>query len=283
MVDRRQPEQQFYGTGEFARLTAVSVRTLRFYDQIGLLVPSGRTEAGYRRYSTADLLRLQQILVLKFLGFGLDEIKHVLNVPLASLQPALAQQRAMLEERRRQLEIVIQSVDQAERMVCRDGSDWAALLQVIQAIQMNQSNDWRNRYLTAEQLKTLQAMSDTAYTDEARAALAARPPWTEADQQRVDEQYAALYAGVRQAVAAGEEPAGPTGQALAGQAIGLIEAFTGGEAVVTEGLKTFWANFQALPADQRPFQIPLNETEAAFLEEAKSIFVDRRQSETGAN
>src|SRR6185312_9639604 len=52
-------------------------RSLHYYDEIGLLKPTGRTEAGHRLYSEKDLLRLQQILTLKFLGFSLDVIKGI--------------------------------------------------------------------------------------------------------------------------------------------------------------------------------------------------------------
>ena len=67
--------RRFYHTGQFARKVAVSVRTLRYYDRVGLLRPAQHTEAGYRLYTDADLVRLQQILALKFLGFSLEEIK----------------------------------------------------------------------------------------------------------------------------------------------------------------------------------------------------------------
>ncbi|MEK0315071.1 MerR family transcriptional regulator [Cohnella sp. 56] len=61
--------------GELARMTGVTVRTLRFYDQIGLLVPSGQTESGHRLYGEQDLARLHQIVSLKELGLSLEEIK----------------------------------------------------------------------------------------------------------------------------------------------------------------------------------------------------------------
>src|SRR5665811_82764 len=64
--------------GEVARLAHVSVRTLHHYDDIGLLAPSGRTAAGYRLYSEADLRRLRQVLFYRQLDFGLDEIAAML-------------------------------------------------------------------------------------------------------------------------------------------------------------------------------------------------------------
>ena len=61
--------------GELAKRTGVSVRTLHYYDEIGLLSPSHRSEAGYRLYSAEDIARLQQIKSLRQLGFRLEEIR----------------------------------------------------------------------------------------------------------------------------------------------------------------------------------------------------------------
>ena len=66
-------------TKEFGKLAQVSVRTLHHYDRIGLLKPSLRQSNNYRLYSETDLLRLQQIIALKFFGFELSQIKCLLN------------------------------------------------------------------------------------------------------------------------------------------------------------------------------------------------------------
>ena len=67
--------------GELSRLAGVTVRTLHHYDEIGLLRPSGRSDAGYRLYSYEDLARLQEILVWRQLGFSLPEIQQLLDDP----------------------------------------------------------------------------------------------------------------------------------------------------------------------------------------------------------
>jgi DNA-binding transcriptional MerR regulator len=69
--------------GEVAALAGVTVRTLHHYDRIGLLSPSGRTTAGYRRYSAADLDRLHQVLLYRELGFPLEEVATLLDDPSA--------------------------------------------------------------------------------------------------------------------------------------------------------------------------------------------------------
>ncbi|AIQ70161.1 MerR family transcriptional regulator [Paenibacillus graminis] len=69
----------YWKVGDIANLTGLTVRTLRFYDQIGLFSPSGQTESGHRLYNELDLARLHQILSLKELGLSLEEIKSVLS------------------------------------------------------------------------------------------------------------------------------------------------------------------------------------------------------------
>ena len=67
--------------GELAKRTGLTVRTLHHYESIGLLTPSGRTEAGYRLYAAADVARLGQIVGLRQLGLALDEIRECLTRP----------------------------------------------------------------------------------------------------------------------------------------------------------------------------------------------------------
>jgi MerR family transcriptional regulator, thiopeptide resistance regulator len=84
--------------GEVARLAHVSVRTLHHYDEIGLLTPSGRTQAGYRLYDGADLQRLQQILFYRELAFGLDAIAAMLAAPGRTAEDHLRRQHHVLRD-----------------------------------------------------------------------------------------------------------------------------------------------------------------------------------------
>lgn len=88
-----------YRINELADLAGISVRTLRYYDQKGLLVPSSRTDAGYRLYSDNDLEKLQQILFWRELNFSLEQIKQIVNQPGFDRRQALATQVNLLEER----------------------------------------------------------------------------------------------------------------------------------------------------------------------------------------
>ncbi|NRF95972.1 MerR family transcriptional regulator [Paenibacillus frigoriresistens] len=71
--------QQHWKVGDIAKLTGLTVRTLRYYDQTGLFSPSGHSDSGHRLYNEADIRRLQQILSLKELGLSLEEIQSMLQ------------------------------------------------------------------------------------------------------------------------------------------------------------------------------------------------------------
>ncbi len=84
--------------GELARSTGLTVRTLHHYDEIGLLKPSGRSEAGYRLYADADVARLHAIQALRYLGLALADIGPVLDGQHASVEAILEQQMQALRQ-----------------------------------------------------------------------------------------------------------------------------------------------------------------------------------------
>ncbi len=99
--------------GAVARMAGVTVRTLHHYDQIGLLAPSGRSAAGYRRYGDADLEQLQRILFYRELGFGLDQIRHVMTDGSADATAHLRRQHALLVDRIGRLQRMAGAVEKA--------------------------------------------------------------------------------------------------------------------------------------------------------------------------
>ena len=106
-------EARSLSVGAVARLAGVTVRTLHHYDEIGLLTPSGRSDAGYRRYADEDLERLQRILFYRELGFGLDQIKAVMTDGDADASAHLRRQHTMLLERIRRLQRMASAVEKA--------------------------------------------------------------------------------------------------------------------------------------------------------------------------
>ncbi|MEM9494799.1 MAG: MerR family transcriptional regulator [Pseudomonadota bacterium] len=102
-----------YKISDVARMTGVSVRTLRYYDEIGLLTPAGRSSAGYRLYDDDDLLRMQQILIGRSLGLSLEEIGRGLDDPAFDMAESLQRQRRLLTYRLNETHKMIASIDAA--------------------------------------------------------------------------------------------------------------------------------------------------------------------------
>ena len=99
-----------YSIQELSRLSGVTTRALRWYDQIGLLKPSRVAESGYRYYGPAEVDRLQDILYYRALGVELARIRECLDDPAFDRLAALQSHLAALEAERARLDALIQSV-----------------------------------------------------------------------------------------------------------------------------------------------------------------------------
>ena len=103
---------------EVAKLTGVTVRTLHYYDEIGLLKPSQVTESGYRLYSDGDLELLQQILFFRELDFSLGDIRKIMGNPAYDRETALRNHRQLLLQKRRHLDGLITLVENTLKGEC---------------------------------------------------------------------------------------------------------------------------------------------------------------------
>lgn len=117
--------------GEVARRTGLTVRTLRHYDDLGLLVPSGRSSGDYRLYSDADLRRLLAIQHLKSIGLSLDEVARALDDPGFDAASALAQHVAVVEERLAAERELLRRLQRLGR-----SADWHEVLAAIQLTEL---------------------------------------------------------------------------------------------------------------------------------------------------
>ena len=100
---------------EVSEITGISVRTLHYYDEIGLLTPSGKSEAGYRLYDEKALERLRQILFFREFDLPLKEIKAVMENPSLDKNEILQMQRRMLLRKKERMEQLIASIDRLLR------------------------------------------------------------------------------------------------------------------------------------------------------------------------
>lgn len=131
-----------YSIQEMARLSGVTTRTLRWYDQIGLLKPGRVAESGYRYYGPAQVDRLQDILYYRAMGMELGRIRDCLDDPAFDRLAALRSHLTQLQAQQARLEILIRSVEQTiaseeRRSTMNDAEKFAALKQ--QAVAENEA------------------------------------------------------------------------------------------------------------------------------------------------
>lgn len=227
--------ERWLSSGEFAAQVGVTVRTLRYYDRLGLLTPKARNSNGHRRYATEELVRLQQILTLKFLGYPLLEIGEIIESPDFNLQQSLQRQQQQLEQQISKLKEVVVALEHAQASLTPGLVNWEHFVSIIKVVQMEQQREeWLKKYYTEEQLAELRAR-----------------PFSTQDQERVSTEWAAVYAEVKQLADAEADPAGPQAQALAARYQGLIDQFTGGNAGIAASLQRMYAEPEKMPADTR--------------------------------
>ena len=100
-----------YTVNKLAKLAGVSVRTLHYYDEVGLLKPSKIQKNGYRVYEERELLALQQILFFRELDFPVEEIKKIMSSPAFDMRRALRDHRVMIELKKKRLAGLIKTID----------------------------------------------------------------------------------------------------------------------------------------------------------------------------
>lgn len=240
-----------YRVSDFAEKAGVTVRTLHHYDRLGLLKPSGRTEAGYRLYGERDFARLQQIATLKFIGLPLRQIKDLLDGSDLDLAATLRLQRRLLQEKRLQLEAAIQAIEEAERSLKSSRApDLVALKKIIEVMERQNAMEWTKKY----------------YSEEAQAEIAERAgTWTPELQAKAEQDWKNLIGDVEAAVAAKLDPGSAQARTLAERWQELIRGFTGGDPEVQKGLNKLYADPGGWPTS---FKKPWSDDVEAFMKKA---------------
>jgi DNA-binding transcriptional MerR regulator len=214
--------------GELAKRTGLSIRMLRYYDEIGLLRPSARTPSGHRLYGADDLARLQRVLSLRQLGFALEEIGECLRRPEFSLERVVelhlarvGEQIAAQQRIKRQLERMAGHL-RAARSVSVD-----EFIQTIEAITMS------DKYLTPEQIGEIDARRE-AMGEERR--------------QQVMAEWPALIGEVREQMERGTDPASEPVQALARRWKALLHETAGHDVGTLKAVRSMYEGEPELQA-----------------------------------
>lgn len=143
----------YYSSGEFARMAHVTLRTIRYYDKQDILKPSFVSEAGARFYTDEDFARLQQILLLKYLGFSLDDIREMTidDADYHFMLNALNIQLKLVQDRIEQMQLVEKAIkDTSEAIQAEHTIDWNQMLNLIHLTGMEKS--MKNQYQNASNI-----------------------------------------------------------------------------------------------------------------------------------
>ena len=225
---------------QFATLTGVTIRTLHHYDRLGLLSPTQRTESGYRLYTTEDLVRLERIMVLRYIGLSLRQIADILSDPRGSdqdLATLLQTQAIILRERRDHITSIIQAVEKAARSLdAAQTPNWQLFQSIVKEVSMQENTEWPKKYYSESALQAIDQRTSE---------------WSPALQEQYTRQWNELFAKVEAAIATNEDPTSTKAQDLAAQWKTLVGQFTGGNPEVQRGLDAMYNDQENWPEERR--------------------------------
>ncbi|RWR09296.1 MerR family transcriptional regulator [Siminovitchia fortis] len=148
--------EPMFTIGEFGRRARITVRTLRFYEELGLLVPSRKNSSGHRLYGLAELAKLQQIQSLKFLGYSLQEIKNLIGNDTNAfnqLEKSLPLQHKLLTKKRDELNRAIEAVEHVQRLMNEEKLvTWPVLSSLLFQIEHEEDQkEWVKEYFSDDE------------------------------------------------------------------------------------------------------------------------------------
>lgn len=245
-------EERLFTIGELAKLVGVSVRTLQYYDQADLL-HAAYTESHKRVYTRDDLLKLQQILFLKSLGFSLQEINNTIlkATNSADLHKIFTQQREILLHQIASLNKVAATLDQVISET-EGGQDISVdrLIAIMELMRQGNPYSFVARYLNDEQLKSIENRLLTS---------------SEKSENLVKEVFEQLDNLYQQ----GADPAGPEGQELAGRWWSMVNDFTTGDIDMLGRLISAGRDIGNWPEETKALSEPIEN----FLKKALNLYL----------
>jgi len=180
-----------YTIKQLSELAGVSVRTLHYYDSVGVLKPAGRSPAGYRYYGPEELLRLQQVLLYRELDMPLEKISTILDAPDFDMPRALAEHRDRLEAQARRLERLIGTIDRT--------------LEGLQGGRMLADEELYEGF-AADEVASIKAESEARWGETYRRADTRVRSWSKAGLEKVKAEGQRLESAFRDALLAGRKP-----------------------------------------------------------------------------
>jgi len=249
-----------YSIGQLSKKTGVTIRTLDYYDEIGLITPSSSTEGGHRLYKDTDAMRLQQVLSLKYMGFSLQQIRKVLEESTSTWEQSLEQQLKMIQRKQKHLEKLNHTVQAVLYSVqFEEDVKWPVIFEMIQLfnketeIPGNLFDQYLNDYFKPDDREAIENLDDQMNESNFQE-------WKE------------IIHAVREHLT--EDPSSDVAQQLAKQWLDKVDVmFSGNVRLKDKMWKTIKDN-----SDDIIFY-PMDQEVVDFIDKATTIMNDRKKSQ----
>lgn len=216
--------KEYWKVGEIATLTGLTIRTIRYYDEIELFSPSEYTESGHRLYTKTDLAKLHQILALKQIGISLDEIKSILSNQGSNLAANIIETQIMRIKRDihiqqnllSELEQALQTVQHKQNMSV------AELTKLLEAMKHYQDN-----YFTTEQLDKMKFLYEQ---------------YDEKDLKETEKKFSDILEEIRKEMTKGTPPNDNNVRILVNKWAEIVYSFTGNDQKLRQQTERYHAD-----------------------------------------
>lgn len=246
---------------QLTKETSVTVRTLRYYEQIGLLEPSGKTEGGHRLYSERDVLKLQQILFLKEMGFALKEITNMLETERVNFKEVLQKQLLFIREEQQKfsrMEKMLQAVLYSTEL---EGElNWDIMFELMQLSQQSP----RMRQLFQQQV----------FSEEEEHLLKNLPNMSEKNEEV--QEWIILLKRMRQLMQKKKAPSDAEVQGITGIISEKCREMANGDELFLDKL---WEVRKSTEQSKRMNMYPMEEELLQYMDEAFELYIEGEEKE----
>lgn len=243
-----------YSIGEFAKKTGMTIRTLHYYDEIDLLKPSFISPTGRRFYSDENIIQLQKIVSLKFLGYPLEKIHALIHLKEWDLKESLEFQKQEMLQKKEQLQQVIRALDHALYIMDEQGTMNANIFMMLihNMHKEEEQKDWLSNYLPKDMVENMFKVPDEKLKE-------------------LNLEMAELFSDLKAAY--GQDPANLKVQALLEQYFDLSLELYPNAIELVENVKDEDIEFER---DTQLFPSPLSPKEEIWLGQAMQIYWNNR-------
>jgi hypothetical protein len=194
------------------------------------------------------------------------------------LQDKLAQQKTMMEDKKVQINQIIQAIDRAEKSLQSNSFHYQSITELIQVTQMDLKPVWVNKYLSTQDRTTMRELAKQSYSKEALQQLAEKG-WTEEDHKKHLSDYQFFRTTLTRLVNDGFTEDSQEAQDLAKFLMDMNKRYSQNDPQIKEGMKQSWEKFNSLPEDKKPKTYVIPDQERKFIKQARFIYHQNKVGE----